>query len=112
MSRHHATEEQLAFGLAVAEQLSKRRRSQDLTTSRLAMLTDVSVDTIRALEGGKVASPGFRTMHLLAQALDVSLDEVARRASIVASKLESGASAKRGNVSPSKTARGREVANG
>jgi transcriptional regulator with XRE-family HTH domain len=112
MARHHATEEQLAFGRAVAEQLSTLRRFKDLTTSRLAMLTHVSVDTIRALEGGKIASPGFRTMHLLAEALDVSLDELARRASVAASMPEVGASAQPRNPAPSKKARGREGANG
>jgi hypothetical protein len=36
----------------------------------------VAIDTVRSLEGGRVATPAFLTIARLAAALDLSLDDL------------------------------------
>jgi hypothetical protein len=40
----------------------------------------VAIDTVRSLEGGRVATPAFLTIARLAEALGLSLDELHARA--------------------------------
>jgi hypothetical protein len=40
----------------------------------------VAIDTVRSLEGGRVAAPAFLTVARLADALGLSLDELHSRA--------------------------------
>jgi transcriptional regulator with XRE-family HTH domain len=80
MARKTATAEQLAFGLELAHQLASQRKRQHVTASALAETANLSVDTVRALEAGRIPSPGFQTVHLVAQALKLSLDELAASA--------------------------------
>ena len=42
----------------------------------LARESSVAIDTVRSLEGGRVATPAFLTIARLAEALGLSLDEL------------------------------------
>lgn len=42
----------------------------------------ISVETLRKIESGRIPTPAFFTIAALAQALDLSLDELARHTSI------------------------------
>ena len=74
MGRNPATAEQEAFGKAIGSVLAERRALQKVTASQLAGRSGVSVDTVRALEGGRIAQPGFQTVQALASELGLGLD--------------------------------------
>jgi transcriptional regulator with XRE-family HTH domain len=54
-----------------ARRLERRRSAPDLARESL-----VAIDTVRSLESGRVATPGFLTIARLAEALELSLDEL------------------------------------
>ena len=49
---------------------------QGKSAPALARVSDVSVDTIRSLESGRVPRPSFLTIAQLADALGLSLDQL------------------------------------
>lgn len=77
--RRTITEEQRRRGEALARLIQAARRKKDRTQQELAEEADISLDTLRAIEAGRSASPSFFTVAALARALDVRLDEFARQ---------------------------------
>lgn len=72
------------FGRHVGKVLSEHRRSLGLSGADLSGQTGVSLDAIRSIETGRVASPGLYVLARISTALGCSLDELARDACAVA----------------------------
>ncbi len=85
MARKAATLQEKAFGAAVGTLISRARQHQELSGQDLARLADVSIDTIRSLESGRVASPGLFAVSRLSNALGLTLGYVASEALRVSS---------------------------
>jgi transcriptional regulator with XRE-family HTH domain len=66
-----------AIGGAVGSVLAHGRRQRGLSSQDLSVSCGVSVDTIRSIETGRVASPGLFVVARMAFALGLSMDEVA-----------------------------------
>jgi transcriptional regulator with XRE-family HTH domain len=54
----------------------------DRTMTEVAASSGVSVETLRKIESGRIPTPAFFTIAVLAASLGVSLDEIALRCSI------------------------------
>jgi transcriptional regulator with XRE-family HTH domain len=65
------------LGMILAECRQAARRS----AADVARASDVSLDTVRSLEIGRVPTPAFLTVARLAAALGLSLDELHEQAS-------------------------------
>ena len=63
----------------IAPRLKKLRKNKKLSQDRLARLADISYNTIVKLEAGKANNPTYETLSKLADALEVSLDELVGR---------------------------------
>lgn len=77
MPRKKLTDQERAFGQAVGAVLAQRRNLRGLSGQDLSNGCGVSVDAIRSIELGRVASPGLYVVARIALALNLSLDEVA-----------------------------------
>ena len=77
MSRVALTDEQREFGRAVAEEARRARDRARMTVRQVADLSGLSVDTLRTLESGRVASPGFAQICAVAAAVSADLTEFA-----------------------------------
>jgi transcriptional regulator with XRE-family HTH domain len=66
---------QLAAGRRLGEQL--RRARGERTLADVAADAGISPETLRKIETGRLATPGFHTIAALARTLPVSLDELA-----------------------------------
>lgn len=72
---------ELAHGRTIGFILARERERAKLSASEIARASDVSLDAIRSLENGRVPTPGFLTVARLADALNLSLDELHANAS-------------------------------
>jgi transcriptional regulator with XRE-family HTH domain len=77
MSRAPLTSSQRAEGRRLAEMLRAARQRREVPQAELAVLSGVSVDTIRKLERDGILSPSFFTVARLARGLGVKLDALA-----------------------------------
>ena len=80
MPKRQLTEAQRRRGKRLAQILRERRVDQGLSTEQLARAANLSVETVRSIEGGRIVSPGFLTVSDLASVLRLRLDEIARQA--------------------------------
>jgi transcriptional regulator with XRE-family HTH domain len=80
MARTERSSVETAFGERLRKQLRERRRRSGLSARDIAKRTDLSIDTIYALERGDVLSPGIHTVYVLATALGLDLTTLARQA--------------------------------
>lgn len=76
MGRPRSTRSAIDFGVEIGKRIAVLRSDVELTGDQLARASGVSLDTIRSIEGGRVASPGLLITTRLARALGVSLDEI------------------------------------
>lgn len=67
-------------GRRVAMTLKRQREAASRTAADLAASAQVPVDTLRAIESGRIPTPSFLTVAALGRALDISLDELATTA--------------------------------
>ncbi|GAB2508957.1 helix-turn-helix transcriptional regulator [Microbacterium petrolearium] len=74
MVRLPLTHEDLARGERLGAVLRRARGSR--TILELAREADVSPETLRKIESGRVATPAFPTIAAIADALDISLDQI------------------------------------
>lgn len=74
MVRLPLTHEDLARGERLGAVLRRARGSR--TILELAREADVSPETLRKIESGRVATPAFPTIAAIADALGISLDEI------------------------------------
>jgi transcriptional regulator with XRE-family HTH domain len=72
------TAEQRDEGKRLAKQLRQARQDADQAQSELAARAAVSLDFVRALEGGRVSTPSFSSVARLARELKIGLDSLAR----------------------------------
>lgn len=59
--------------------LKKLRNQKKLSQDKLARLANIPYNTLVKVESGKSNNPTFETLSKLADALDVSIDELAGR---------------------------------
>lgn len=76
MVRKELSEEEKAHGRRLGVLLAERRTARHRSAPELARETDVSIDAIRSIESGRVATPAFLTVARLASALGLSLDRL------------------------------------
>lgn len=76
MVRLPLTPQQIATGKRLGEYLRRARGERTLTD--VATAAGISPETLRKIETGRLATPGFTTVAALAMELSVSLDELAR----------------------------------
>lgn len=76
VARRPNSPEQIAFGAAVGERVRMERARLTLSSDQLARASNVSVDLIRSLENGRVASPGLFSIAAVAAALGVAIDDL------------------------------------
>lgn len=62
--------------------IAARRQERSRSAPDLARESMVAIDTVRSLEGGRVATPAFLTIARLAAALDLSLDDLHAQAAL------------------------------
>ena len=79
MARSRATPEDKRRGQALASLLKAGREHRATTQRALADEADIALDTLRAIEAGRSASPAFFTVAALAEALELRLDDLARQ---------------------------------
>ena len=77
MGRTPTSPDQQRRGEELADSLSRRRASADLTIDKLATDSKIGYPTVCALLTGKSAGPNFFLIADLAKALGASLDELA-----------------------------------
>jgi ribosome-binding protein aMBF1 (putative translation factor) len=78
--RHELTHDERDYGARLGRALADARKGRGVSGGELSRLSGVSVDAIRSIEGGRVASPGFGLVAALGRALQLSLDALARQA--------------------------------
>lgn len=78
MAGHHSARPQ--DHAALAEQVRAMREARGWARERLAKEAGISVSTLVRLESEGAIQPGFFTVGAVAQALDVSLDDLFREA--------------------------------
>lgn len=81
MARRPQSEAEREYGMRLGRALAAARGSRGLSGGELSDRCGVSVDAIRSVEGGRVASPGFPLVASLGRALGVSLDSLDDQAS-------------------------------
>lgn len=64
-------------GRRVVEALRARREQANLTAADVSSAASIPLDTVRAIEGGRVLTPSFLTVAAMSRAIGLSLDELA-----------------------------------
>jgi transcriptional regulator with XRE-family HTH domain len=80
MARKAASAEEREHGRWLGALIAAQRQERGRSAPDLARESLVAIDTVRSLEGGRVATPAFLTIARLADALGLSLDELHARA--------------------------------
>ena len=75
MVRIPLSPEQRATGRRLGEMFRLARGAESMVA--VAARCDLSADTIRKIETGRVPTPAFTTVAILAQAVGLSLDDIA-----------------------------------
>src|SRR5690348_4300144 len=86
MSRAELTDEQRDFGRAIAAAIRAARTRAGLTVRQVADKSGLSVDTLRTLEAGRVASPGFALICAVTNAVGADLTAFASEVAANVSK--------------------------
>ena len=76
MARRLTSVEDREHGRRLGGLIAAGRRGRGESAPDLARRSSVAIDTVRSLEGGRVATPTFLTIARLAEALGLSLDEL------------------------------------
>jgi transcriptional regulator with XRE-family HTH domain len=76
MARKTASTEDREHGRWLGVLIAAQRQERGRSAPDLARESSVAIDTVRSLEGGRVATPAFLTVARLADALGLSLDEL------------------------------------
>lgn len=80
MGRAGLTARQREYGVRLGHALAAARNQQRLSGGDLAKVSGISLDAIRSVEAGRVASPGFGLVAALSESLGLSLDTLAEQA--------------------------------
>jgi len=84
MPRRALTDEQRALGRALGAEIEERRRG--LSAAQVAEAAHVETMTLRKLERGRVPTPSFFFIADIAEALSLSIDELATAAKLRAAQ--------------------------
>ena len=76
VARPRTSPEDASFGHAVGRRIEAARSTAGLSQGRLAALTDVSVDTIRSLETGRIGNPGLLVTVRLCNVLGAGIADL------------------------------------
>jgi transcriptional regulator with XRE-family HTH domain len=79
MVRPPLSPEERARGERLGRALREARGQRSMT--EIAAKSGVPIETLRKIETGRIATPAFFTVVALADALGISLEEIARRSS-------------------------------
>jgi len=77
MVRPPLSQQERAHGAALGELLRHLRGDRSMV--EIAAAADISVETLRKIERGRVPTPAFITVAAIARALGVSMDALDRR---------------------------------
>lgn len=80
MTRSALPQQDWDHGRKLGKLIAKARAEQRKSASELAIGSSVSIDAVRSLECGRIATPSFLTVARLASSLGLSLDELHRQA--------------------------------
>lgn len=80
MGRNEQGDAERAFGERLSALLTKGRKEKGRSVREVADAIGASRHGLYAVERGKVHSPGFRTVYLLAREYELDLSELARKA--------------------------------
>lgn len=72
--------EERARGRRVVATLKARRAEANLTAAEVSGAASIPLDTVRAIEGGRVLTPSFLTVAAMSRAIGLSLDQLAAQA--------------------------------
>jgi len=75
MGRLEHTESQKKLGVRLAMRIKTSREKSSYTQEELASKSQISIDTLRKLEGGRVAAPSVFLISKLARILNVKLED-------------------------------------
>lgn len=75
MVRTPLTEQERARGLALGRTLQRARAGR--SAAEVALAAGISLDTLRKIERGAIATPAFFTVAALARVLEVDLNDLA-----------------------------------
>jgi transcriptional regulator with XRE-family HTH domain len=76
MARRALSEVEQEHGRQLGLLIAQRRAARHRSAPELARESEVSIDAVRSLEVGRVPTPTFLTVARLAEALEMSLDEL------------------------------------
>lgn len=93
VARPKTSPEDASFGHAIGQRIEAARTTAGLSQGKLAALTDVSVDTIRSLETGRISNPGLLVTVRLCSALGTRIGDLVTEA-LTESQLNHEASTK------------------
>lgn len=74
MPKEALSEHEWARGRALGARLRRARNASGISARAVSGESTVPLDTVRAIEAGRVANPGFFTVAALARAVQVDLD--------------------------------------
>lgn len=74
MARSKVDQKFKSRGISFAKRLKKERENKNMTQSELSIRANVSLDTVRSIENGRVLTPGVFIAADLVHALDGKLD--------------------------------------
>jgi transcriptional regulator with XRE-family HTH domain len=83
MGRPRVGDRQRARAQQLGRLLADSREQQSLSQEQLARNAEVSVDTLRSVEQHRTSAPSFFLVAALADPLDLSLDELAKKVTAV-----------------------------
>ncbi|WP_329106326.1 helix-turn-helix domain-containing protein [Micromonospora sp. NBC_01699] len=75
MVRTPLTEDERERGLALGRMLQRARGTR--SAAQVALRAGISLDTLRKIERGAIATPAFFTVAALAEVLDLDLNDLA-----------------------------------
>ena len=76
MARRSVSDEDREFGRRLGAAFRDARNLAGMSAQTVASVSELSIDTVRSIETGRTASPSFITVAKIADALDLSLDQI------------------------------------
>lgn len=76
MPRPPVSEVDRAYGRRLGQHLREVRTSKGYSAQRVAELSELSIDTVRSIETGRIAAPSFKTVARISAALGLKLDDL------------------------------------
>ncbi len=73
MARKKYTDEDKRLSKIFSERLKSERKSLDLSQDDLSKISNISIDTIRSLESGRIVAPSLFMANKIIQALNGDL---------------------------------------